>query len=96
MIVIFVWESLEVVFELAAKEALALYPLALRLKSAAISLAVVCEDELNSKTAASSAVRRIERMYPEPHAWKNPMRSPRWIKANASGISVAVFSSMLE
>ena len=25
------------------------YPLALRLKSAAISLAVVCEDELNSK-----------------------------------------------
>jgi hypothetical protein len=35
-------------------------------------------------------------MYPETHAWKNPMRSPRWIKAHASGISVAVFSLMLE
>jgi len=35
----------------------------------AASLAELSEDELNSKTAASSAVRRIERMYPEPHAW---------------------------
>ena len=68
----------------------------MRLKSAAISLAVVCEDELNSKTAASSAVRRIERMYPEPHAWKNPMRLPRCTRANASGINEAVVSSMLE
>tara|TARA_B100000795_G_scaffold198605_1_gene152487 strand:- start:237 stop:518 length:282 start_codon:yes stop_codon:yes gene_type:complete len=55
--------------------------------SAAILAEVVVEDELNAKTAAISAVRRIERMYPEPHAWKKPTRSPRCTRPNASGVN---------
>jgi len=38
------------------------------LRLAAACVLELSEDDVNWKTAASSAVRRIERMYPEPHA----------------------------
>lgn len=63
---------------------------------AAMLAEVVSELELNAMTAAISAVRRIDRMYPEPHAWKKPTRSPRCTRANASGVRLALVSSMLE
>ena len=63
---------------------------------AARSLDACSEDDSNSKTAASSAVRRIDRMYPEPHAWKKPIISPRSSSATASDVNEAVVSSMLE